>query len=228
MQAILLAQRAKYFGSHGGVPMVRPVENLRFDQRFGERLGKPFAQRINVFAKIRVMDETFATDFQLGSKLAQVRFHNIPIRMNEGIEAKNEIHRRIGNHRQRATVIENAVNVRMTCKTFPAGFDTVARLIHGPQLVAVILQIMRPASEPRSDFQNRSRRETLANSRKNCAGPLRGRAAPRFRPFLSRLSPVVIHRMEHKFMALKTDIIRIVDDGIMEEIHIAMLKKKAM
>jgi hypothetical protein len=34
--------------------------------------------------------------------------------------------------------------------------------------------------------------------------------------------------MEDKFMALKTDIIRIVDDGIMEEIHIAMLKKKAM
>jgi hypothetical protein len=34
--------------------------------------------------------------------------------------------------------------------------------------------------------------------------------------------------MEHKFMPLRTDIIRVVDDGIMEEIQIAMLKKKAM
>src|SRR5215475_2645171 len=31
MQAILLAQRAKYFGCHAGIAMVRPVENFRFN-----------------------------------------------------------------------------------------------------------------------------------------------------------------------------------------------------
>src|SRR5205814_1886477 len=84
--------------------MMRPVENLRLDQRFRERLRKPFARRINVFAEIRMMNETFAADFQL-----------------------------------------------------------------------------------------RFRRQTLPNPRENCAGPLRGRAAPRLRPFLTRLFPIVLH-----------------------------------
>src|SRR5438093_13248007 len=52
---------------------------------------------------------------------------------------------------------------------------------------------MRPPPEPGRDFQNRTRRQTLANPRKNCAGPLRGRAAPRLRPFLPRLFPIVLH-----------------------------------
>src|SRR5439155_24968731 len=52
---------------------------------------------------------------------------------------------------------------------------------------------MRPPPEPGRDFQNRTRRQTLANPRKNCAGPLRGRAAPRLRPFLARLFPIVLH-----------------------------------
>ena len=72
--------------------MMRPIENLRLDQRLRERLRKPFAQPINVFAKIRMMNETFAADFQLGSKLAQVLFHHFPIRMHKGIETENEIH----------------------------------------------------------------------------------------------------------------------------------------
>ena len=54
---------------------------------------------------------------------------------------------------------------------------------------------MRPPTEPGRDFQNRACRQTLPNSRKNCAGPLRGRATPRFRPFLARLFPIVLHRM---------------------------------
>src|SRR4029077_4973521 len=52
---------------------------------------------------------------------------------------------------------------------------------------------MRPPPEPGRDFQNRARGQTLANSRKNCAGPLRGRAAPRLRPFLARLFPIILH-----------------------------------
>src|SRR5438876_419695 len=86
----------------------------------------------------------------------------------------------------------------MTRKTLPARFDTIARLINGPQFVAVILQIMRPPPEPGCDFQNRARRQTLANPRKNCAGPLRGRAAPRLRPFLARLCPIVLHAVERE------------------------------
>src|SRR6478672_5363880 len=68
--------------------------------------------------------------------------------------------------------------------------ETIARLINGPQLVAVVLQIMRPPPEPGRDFQNCPRRQTLANPRKNCAGPLRARVTPWFRPFLARLFPI--------------------------------------
>ena len=80
--------------------------------------------------------------------------------------------------------------MRITREPLPTCFDAVARFIYGPQLVAVILQIIRPPPEPRRDFQNRTRRQTLANPRKNCAGPLRSRAAPRLRPFLARLFPI--------------------------------------
>ena len=91
MQSILFAQRPKYFGGHAGISMMRPIENLRFNQWLREHLRKPFTRRINVFAKVRMMNETFAADFQLRSELAQVLFDYLPIRMHEGIEAENEI-----------------------------------------------------------------------------------------------------------------------------------------
>ena len=175
---------------------MRPIEDLRLDQRLRERLGQPFSRRINVFAKVRMVNEAFAADFQLLSKLAQVGFHHVPVRMDKGIETENEIYRRVGNHRQGATIIQVAADMRMTRKTLLARFDTLIRFINSQQLVAVILQIMRPSSEPRPDFQNRVRGQALANPRKNCASPLRGRAAPRLRPFLARLSPIVLHLIE--------------------------------
>src|ERR1700756_5313362 len=175
---------------------MRPIEDLHLDQRLRERLGQPFSGRINVFAKIRMMNKTFAADFQLGPELAQVRFYDVAVRMHKGIETENEIYRRVGNHRQGAAVIQVAADMRNTRKTLPTRIDTVARLINSPQLVAVILQIMRPSSEPRRDFQNRVRWQTLANPRKNCAVPLRRRPAPRLRPSLARLSPIVLHLIE--------------------------------
>ena len=226
MQAILFAQRTKYLGGHAGVSMMRPVEDLRLDQRFREDLRKPFARRIGVFSKVRMMNETFAADFQLRSKLAQVHFDYVPVRMHERIETEHEIQRRIGNHRQRAAVIQDAANMRNARKTLLTRFDALVRFINRPQFVAVILQIMRPPPEPGGNFQNRIRRQTLANARKNRAGPLRARAAPRFRPFLARLFPVVLHRIKNRFMVSKTDLNHSrpqCNDG---RIHIAMLKKK--
>src|SRR5437867_3199694 len=55
---------------------------------------------------------------------------------------------------------------------------------------------MRPPPEPGRDFQNRTHRQTVANSRKNCAGPLCSRATPRSRPFLARFFPVVLHGID--------------------------------
>ncbi len=83
--------------------------------------------------------------------------------------------------------------MRMTRKTLPARFETLVRFINGPQLAAVILQIMRPPPEPGRDFQNRVCRQTLANPRKNCSGPLCSGTSPRLRPFLARLFPIVLH-----------------------------------
>ena len=172
---------------------MRPVENFRLDQRLREYLRKPFARRIDVVAKVRMMNETFGADFQLRSELAQVCFNHRPVRMHKGIKTENEIHRRVGDHRQRAAVIEDAADVRITRKTLPTRFDAIARFINSPKLLAVILQIICPPPEPGGDFQNRAGRQTLANARKNCAVPLRSRAAPRFRPFLARLFPIVLH-----------------------------------
>ena len=71
--------------------MMRPVENLQFDQRFRQRAWEPLTRRINVFAKIRMMNETFAADFQFRSEFADVRLHNIAVRVHEGIKTEDEI-----------------------------------------------------------------------------------------------------------------------------------------
>jgi len=72
--------------------MMRPIENLRLDQRLRDRVRKPFAWRINVFAKVGMMNETFAADFQLHSKLTQVLFDDVLVRMHKRIETENKIH----------------------------------------------------------------------------------------------------------------------------------------
>src|SRR6266478_6102470 len=87
------------------------------------------------------------------------------------------------------------MHVRVSRETPPTRFDAFARFINGPQLVAVILQKMRPSSKAGRNFQDRPSRQTIANARKNCAGPLGGGTAPRGRPFLARLSPIVLHGM---------------------------------
>ena len=70
---------------------MRPVENLCLDQWLREHLRKPLTRRINVFAKVRMMNETFAANPQLRSELAQVFFDYIPVRMHKRIETENEI-----------------------------------------------------------------------------------------------------------------------------------------
>lgn len=75
----------------------------------------------------------------------------------------------------------------MTC------LDAFTRFINGPQLVAKVLQKMRPPSKPGRDFQNRPCWQTIANTWKNCAVPLRLGRAPRFRPFFACLFPIVFH-----------------------------------
>ena len=83
--------------------------------------------------------------------------------------------------------------MRIRRETLATCLDAFTRFINGPQLLAVILQIMRPPSEAWRNFQNRASRQTIANTRKNCAVSLRMRGAPWVRPFLARLVPIVFH-----------------------------------
>jgi len=139
------------------------------------------------------MNETLSADLQLRSELAQVRFDYLSARMHKRIKAENEIHRRVGNHGQGAAVVHVAADIRNTRKTLLARFDTFTRLINGPELVAVVLQVMRPPPESRRDFQDRAGWQALTNTRKDCARPLRSGTAPWRRPFLARLFPIVLH-----------------------------------
>ena len=81
----------------------------------------------------------------------------------------------------------------MIRKTLLTRFDALTRLINGPELVAVVLQIMCPSPESRRNFQNRAGWQAITNTRKDGAGPLRGGTAPRRGPFLARLFPIVLH-----------------------------------
>ena len=159
--------------------MMRPIENLQFDQRFRQCVWEPFTRRINVFAKIGMMNETFAADFQFRSEFAQVRFHHVAVGMHERIETENEIDGSIGNHRQRAPIIEVTLHARLSGETLATRFDAFIRAINGPQLLTIIFEIVRPSPEPGGNFQNRAGWQEIANARKNCAGPLRGGTPPR-------------------------------------------------
>src|SRR5437763_12388384 len=195
MQAVLLAQRTKQVSAHASVPMVCPIENLRLDQWLYYCLGKTLPESVGVLAEIGMMNEAFAAGFQFRSQFVQVCLYDIAVRMNQRIEAENKIDRTVRNHRQRAAVVYAAVHVRRSREALTTCFNAFSRLINGPKFFAVILQIMRPPSEPGCNFQNRGRRQEIANAGKNGAGPLCGRSAPRRRPFLARLSPIVLHRM---------------------------------
>src|SRR6266498_2871624 len=87
------------------------------------------------------------------------------------------------------------MHVRISCESVPARLDAFIRFIDDPQLLAVILEIMRPSSKARRNLQNRASWQKVADARKDGAGPLRGGTAPRCRPFLARLFPVVLHRV---------------------------------
>ncbi len=86
--------------------------------------------------------------------------------------------------------------MRLCSETPPTRFDAFTRFINGPQLVAVIFEIVRPPPETGRNFQNRADRQKLANTRENCSVPLRSGTAPRRRPFLARLFPIVFHSLE--------------------------------
>src|SRR5215472_10614830 len=87
------------------------------------------------------------------------------------------------------------MQVRVSRETLATRFDAFARAINNPQFPAVLFQIMCPSPETGPNFQNRARRQTIANPRKNCAVPLRSGTAPRHRPFLACLFPIVFHGM---------------------------------
>lgn len=158
--------------------MMRPIENLCLNQWSRQRLRNSLAWRVYVFAEIGMVNEASAADFQFRSEFSQVRFHDFPIRVNERIEAENEIDGTGGNHRQRAAVIEVAVHMRINRESVAARFNAFTRFINSPQLLAIIFQIMRPPPETGRNFQNRARWQKLANSRKNCALPLCSGTAP--------------------------------------------------
>src|SRR5437016_14376651 len=84
-------------------------------------------------------------------------------------------------------------HVRDGRKTPATRLDAFTRFINGPQVVTIILQKMRPPSKSGGDFQNRACWQTITNAWKNCAVPLRFGRAPRFRPFLACLFPIVFH-----------------------------------
>src|SRR5436309_1596761 len=106
MQAVLGAERPKEFSSHVGRSMMRPIENLRFDERLCYGLRKSLAEGTRVFTEIGMMKKSSSADFQFRSQLAQIRFDDVPFRVNERIETEHEIDARIGNHRKRATVVD--------------------------------------------------------------------------------------------------------------------------
>src|SRR5437867_11356778 len=86
------------------------------------------------------------------------------------------------------------MHVRINRETLATCLDALTRLINGPQLITTIFEIMRPPPKPARDFQNRAGWQEVANPRKDCAVPLRSGTAPRRRPFLPRLPPVLLHR----------------------------------
>jgi len=70
---------------------MRPIKNLRFDQRLCQRLRNSLTEGVGVFAEIGMVNESFSADFQFSPQFTQIRFDHIPFGVNERIETEHEI-----------------------------------------------------------------------------------------------------------------------------------------
>ena len=71
--------------------MMRPIEDLSFNQRFRQHLREPFPWRADVFAEIGMMNETLPADLQFASQFAKIRVHDIAICVYERIKTEDKI-----------------------------------------------------------------------------------------------------------------------------------------
>jgi len=74
------------------------VKNVQFGQKLSDWRRKPSLWRVRVFAKIRMMDESPAMNFQLAAQFAQVFFYDFTLKVHEYVETEDEIDRLVGKH----------------------------------------------------------------------------------------------------------------------------------
>jgi len=168
-----------------------PVEDFYFAKKFTHSLGKAFGQGVSVRAKIGMMNKSFAADFQYSSQFVEVGRDEVTAQMHERIETEHEVDRAIGNHRQRAAIVEVRAHMRLCGETPTTRFDTFTGGVNGPQFLTIIFEIMCPSPKAGRDFQDCCRWQTIPNARKDGTGPLRGRTTPWLRPFFTCIFPIV-------------------------------------
>jgi len=137
------------------------------------------------------MEETSSADFQFRSQLAQVRLDETVSVVDERVKAKNEVNRVVRYHRQRVPVVVINLDARVVTEAAAARFETVGGFLHQPQIVAMVLKVVRPPAETGGDFENCASREPIANPREDHTGPLRCGIPPWFRPFLPAVCPIL-------------------------------------
>src|SRR5215472_17550572 len=139
------------------------------------------------------MNKTFAARLQFCFQFRQVSLDHFWFRVDQRIEAENEIDRTRRNHRQRTAVVQKAADARIVLKPLTTRCHTIFDSIDRDEQVTVIAQVMGPPSKAHAYFENCRRRQPISNSRKNRARPLRGRSPPRHRPLFAGIFPVVGH-----------------------------------
>jgi hypothetical protein len=141
--------------------------------------------------EIGVMDEADPVRRQLLGELAQVAAEHWRLGMDERIVAEDEIDAARRHRLQREAVVHVVGDVVRLGEAPLTGLDALRREVDDDQLVAQLLQIVRPAPEPGRDLEDARRGQKAQQARQQDGVPDVLAAAPGDRPLIATLRPRV-------------------------------------
>jgi hypothetical protein len=144
-----------------------------------------------VGAHVGVVDERHAVIGEHPRELPEVAGDDVGLRVDQGIEAEDEVDGAVSGDGQRSAVIDMEADMPVVGEALLAMGNGGVGEVNSDQLVTQIPQIVRPASIPRCDLQDPRGRDEALDPREQRHPPLIGDSTPGRRPLIATLRPVI-------------------------------------
>lgn len=129
-------------------------------------------------AQIGVMQERDAVGRQDPAQLGQVSAHDRRLGMHQRVEAEHEVDRVVGGHGEGGPVVDEGADVRLAGEPLPAVRDRRLGDVDDHQLVAQVLEEVRPAPVAGSDLEDSGGRHEALDAGEQGRPPLLRDPAP--------------------------------------------------